>query len=115
MKYYVSVTFDLVNGSREDYEGAYAILAAHGFKSVGEQTGRPTVKLTTTMIKLAEGSSAEMVCQTVENGIIAAFQRKRFKADLAVMVGEAFSLTRIPDDLIAPAPLPAPGRGAPRI
>lgn len=110
----VFVTFDLVNGTNEDYETAYGILEAYGFKSVGEHVGRPTVKLTTAMILRTSGPSAVTVCDAVRKELVAAFQRAGFKADLAVMVGTALSVTRIPDDLKAIAPQLAPVPWAPR-
>lgn len=88
MSYTVFCTFDLKNASRQDYENAYADLAKIGLKRVVVGTNSNVVIPTTSVIGTFEGSSASSVCSDTRTKVKNAFNARKFKSEIFVVVGK---------------------------
>jgi hypothetical protein len=82
------VSFDIANGSYDDYTNAYADLSMLGFKKVLTALGGPTVSLpTTTCAGEFAGSSAASVRDLLCAKVQAAFQARRLVTEIFISVG----------------------------
>lgn len=88
MSFLVFCTFDLKSASSQDYQNAYADLEKLGLKKVHENTsGRNDVIPTTSAMGFFDGKNASAVCTDVRGRVQAAFQARRFKAELFLVSG----------------------------
>lgn len=88
MAYLVFCTFDLKNGSSQDYQNAYADLEQLGLKKVQKSDGGGDVVIpTTSVMGTFNGNSAGAVRDDVRNWVKKAFSARRFKSELFVVVG----------------------------
>lgn len=88
MTYGVICTFDLKNASSTDYQNAYADLEALGLKRAqGNSSGGETVIPTTTVLGAYNGESAAAVRDHVRTKIQAAFEARRLRSEIFVIVG----------------------------
>jgi hypothetical protein len=88
MSYIVFCTFDLKNASAADYQNAYADLDAIGLKRVhvgGD--GTKAVIPTTSAMGYFNGASAAAVRDDIRQRVKSAFQARRFKSEIFVVVG----------------------------
>jgi hypothetical protein len=86
LSYFVVCTFDLKNGSYNDYVNAYADLAALGLqKAVVSEQGHRIVAPTTTTVGTFDGQSAESIRNGVRDSVKAAFARRGFTSEIFVV------------------------------
>ena len=88
MTYLVFCTFDLKNGSANDYQNAYADLNAIGLRQVHKAgNGIDVVIPTTAAMGEFNGASAAAVRDSVSQQVRAAFASRRFRSEIFVVVG----------------------------
>lgn len=88
MNYLVFVTFDLKGASSQDYSNAYADLGKLGLQKVHKSSqGSSVVIPTTAVMGTATGKSAGDVSTDVANIVKQAFNARRLKAEIFVVVG----------------------------
>lgn len=88
MSYLVFCTFDLKNASSKDYENAYADLSGIGLrKVVKSDSGGDVVIPTTAAMGTFTGSNAATVRTDVRNAVQKAFNVRRFKSEIFIIVG----------------------------
>jgi hypothetical protein len=88
MSYFVVCTFDLKNATRTDYENAYNDLANMGLKkTVVAGNGMNVVAPTTTAMGEFTGTSSASVRDFVRTRVQAAFNGRRFKSEIFIVVG----------------------------
>lgn len=88
MSYLVFCTFDLKSASSKDYEIAYSDLEDLGMSRVQKNNkSGETVIPTTSAMGTFNGSSAATVRDDVRGSIKAAFEARRFKSEIFVVVG----------------------------
>jgi hypothetical protein len=88
VSYLAFVTFDLKNASSQDYQNAYADLEKLGLKRVHKNSqGGNNVIPTTAAMGFFEGSGASKVCEDVRDKVRAAFNARKFKSEIFVVVG----------------------------
>ena len=86
MAYFVVCTFDLKNGSRTDYENAYADLDKIGLrKAVVADDGTNVVAPTTTTVGTFNGQDTASVRTHVRDKARAAFAARGFKSEIFVV------------------------------
>lgn len=92
MAYLAVCTFDLKNGSFDDYRNAYSALERIGLKKAVVATNKSTVVAPTTMT-LGEfnGQDTGTVRDWVRNQVKAAFERLGLKGEIFVVVGGDWS------------------------
>jgi hypothetical protein len=92
MSYLVFCTFDLKNASSQDYQNAYADLAAIGLLRVHKNSqGGQVVIPTTAAMGFFNGQSAISVCGDIRNRVVAAFISRRLKSEIFVTSGGELS------------------------
>jgi len=86
--YFATCTFDLKNGSQQDYQNAYADLAKLGFATVvvGSNGNKITLPTTTTAGEFM-GTSAVGVRDDLTVSVERAFAARKFTYELFVTVG----------------------------
>lgn len=88
MSYLVFCTFDLKNGSVQDYKNAYTDLEALGLKKVMvEGNGNKVVIPTTSVMGEFNGQGAASVRDDMLSRIKGALQKRGFKSEIFVVVG----------------------------
>jgi hypothetical protein len=88
MSYFVVCTFDLKNATRIDYDNAYSDLANIGLKkTVVAGNGTNIVAPTTTAMGEYTGDSSASVRDFVRAKVRAAFNARRFKSEIFIVVG----------------------------
>ncbi len=88
MSYFATCTFDLKNASNQDYQDAYAALAAIGLrKVVVGDAGKQVVAPTTTTAGEFNGASASAVRDFVREQVREAFKARQFSSEIFVVVG----------------------------
>ncbi|MFZ2911297.1 MAG: hypothetical protein WA094_15520 [Candidatus Desulfobacillus denitrificans] len=88
MSYFVVCTFDLKNGSYDDYQNAYADLAKIGFnRQVKSAQGILITLPTTTTAGEFNGTSSGLVRDDLTERVKRAFEARRFKSEIFVSVG----------------------------
>jgi hypothetical protein len=88
MSYLVLCTFDLKSASAADYQNAYTDLARIGLQKVHKSdSGGDVVIPTTAAMGQFNGNSAPEVRSYVRDQVKAAFQARRFKAEIFLVVG----------------------------
>ena len=93
MSYLVFCTFDLKNASSKDYEIAYADLKEIGLAKVKKSdNGGDIVIPTTSVIGEFNGSSAVKVRDDIRARVKSAFQARKFKSEIFVVVGGDWAL-----------------------
>ena len=89
MSYLAFCTFDLKNATSQDYKNAYADLEKLGLKKVHKSdSGGDVVIPTTAVMGTFNGPSAEVLRNTLRDGVKAAFAARKFKSEIFVVVGE---------------------------
>jgi hypothetical protein len=87
MSYGAFCTFDLKNGSAQDYKNAYSDLEKIGLKRVVVGNNNDIVIPTTSVFGEFNGGSASSVRDTVRQKVKDAFQKRGFKSEIFVFVG----------------------------
>lgn len=88
MSYLVFCTFDLKNASSQDYQTAYADLAALGLARVQTaDSGTSVVIPTTSAMGTFNGTSVASVRSDMCNRVQAAFQARGFKSEIFLIAG----------------------------
>ncbi len=88
MSYFAVCSFDLKNGSYEDYNNAYANLAAIGLhKQVTSEDGKTIALPTTTIAGKFTGNNASAVRDWLVESVRKAFVARRFTSEIFVAVG----------------------------
>jgi hypothetical protein len=88
MSYFVTCTFDLKNGSSQDYQNAYADLEKIGLKKVVVHSdGRRIVAPTTLVAGIFNGTRASSVCSDIRDNVKNAFSARGFSSEIFVVVG----------------------------
>jgi hypothetical protein len=89
MPYLVTCTFDLKNGSFQDYENAYSDLSRMGLRKVVIPTqGGEIVAPTTMTVGQFSGQSSSTVRDDVRDAVKQAFVMRRLQSQIFVVVGE---------------------------
>lgn len=92
MSYLVFCTFDLKGASSQDYQNAYADLAAIGLSKVHKNgQGGSDVIPTTAAMGFFDSPTASKACTDVRNSVQAAFRARGFKSELFFVVGGQWS------------------------
>ncbi len=87
MSYLVICTFDLKNGSSQDYQNAYADLEKIGLKKVVmTNAGGKLVMPTTTTAGEFEGTSSETLRDSIREQVRRAFTARRFSSEIFIVV-----------------------------
>jgi hypothetical protein len=88
MSYLVFCTFDLKNASSQDYQNAYADLAAIGLRKIHTNSvGGQVVIPTTAAMGTFNGPTASAVCQDIRERVRATFTSRRLKSEIFVTTG----------------------------
>lgn len=88
MSYFAICSFDLKDGSREDYQNAYADLARLGFSTRVTGNGGSQITLpTTTTAGSFDGSSAATIRDDLRAKVAAAFRARNLTSEIFVSVG----------------------------
>ncbi len=92
MSYLVFCTFDLKNGSSQDYQDAYSDLSDIGLeKVVVAKNGNEIVIPTTSVMGEFNGTSVTSVRDEVRSSIKSAFKARGFDSEIFVVVGGNWS------------------------
>lgn len=86
--YFATCTFDLKNGSQQDYQNAYADLAKLGFATVvvGGNGNKITLPTTTTAGEFT-GTDAVTTRENLTGSVEEAFTARKFTYELFITVG----------------------------
>src|SRR5262245_40345486 len=87
MPYQATCTFDLKNGSPQDYQNAYADLKALELNKVVVGTSAEVVIPTTMTLGTFNGASAEAVRDHLREQVRQAFTRRRLRSEIFITVG----------------------------
>lgn len=88
MSYLVFCTFDLKNASSKDYETAYSDLNYIGLTKVQKSDkGGDVVIPTTSVMGVFTGGSAASVRDDIREKVKTAFQDRKFKSEIFVVIG----------------------------
>ena len=88
MPYFAVISFDITNGTYDDYKNAYAELGNLGFNKVLKSDDGSAVPLpSTTCAGEFSGRSARSLRDTLRDKVQAAFQSRSLKAEIFITVG----------------------------
>lgn len=88
MSYFAVCSFDLKNGSYEDYQNAYADLARIGFQRQATATNGTKIPLpTTTTAGEFSGTSVTSLRDDLTERVKKAFESRRFKSEVFIFIG----------------------------
>jgi len=88
MQLQVTCTFDLENGSSQDYANAYYDLDIIGLKRVVAGTNRNVVIPTTMTLGYVEGFDVSQVCDQIRTKVKNAFSLRGLKSEIFITVGK---------------------------
>ena len=92
MSYFITCTFDLKDGTPEDYQDAYADLDLIGlYREIVDKRGQRRILPTTTVAGLFYGSDSVSVRNDVNSGIRSAFASRGFTYELFLSVGTGWA------------------------
>ena len=92
MKFFVTVTFEVKDGSKEDYKRIYKELENLGFYKILKASNGNIVTIpTSTVVSETTGSNADLLRDTVRDKLNIVFKACKLKGDVFIIVSSDWS------------------------